>query len=90
MENKIPFMHYSVRITPFNGHHLNEIAFLCYVTLPDGTVLQSQCCENISIWKERPEMTDMLSSSITARLLDGLFKDIQDKIARIVFKEIKK
>lgn len=35
-------------------------------------------------------MTDMLSSSITARLLDGLFKDIQDKIARIVFKEIKK
>ena len=82
-------MHYGVRITPIRKDGTGQIAFLAYANLPDGRILQSQCVENLAFLKERGEIISMLSSSITARLTEGLYKDIQDKISKIIFEEIK-
>lgn len=87
MDRENLLMHYGVRITPIRS--TGQIAFLAYATLPDGRILQSQCVENLAFLKERGEIISMLSSSITARLTEGLYKDIQDKISKIIFEEIK-
>lgn len=89
MEGGNLLMHYGVRITPIRKEGSGKIAFLAYVTLPDGRILQSQCVENLAFLKERGEIISMFSSSITARLIEGLNKDIQDKISKIIFEEIK-
>lgn len=89
MDRENLLMHYGVRITPIRKDSTGQIAFLAYATLPDGRILQSQCVENLAFLKERGEIISMLSSSITARLTEGLYKDIQDKISKIIFEEIK-
>lgn len=90
MEGEDLLMHYGVRVAPFRHEGTEQMYFLAYVSLPDGRILQSQCCENLSFIKQRKELLTSLTSTMAARLIEGLYKDMQDKISKIIFEEIQK
>ncbi len=88
MEGENLLMHYGVRVTPFRHEGTGQMCLIAYVTLPDGRILQSQCCENLSFIKQRKELLTFFTSTMAARLIEGLYKDMQDKISKIIFEQI--
>ena len=81
-------MHYGVRVTPFRREGTEQMCLIAYVSLPDGRIIQSQCCENLSFIKQRKELLTFFASAMAARLIEGLCKDMQDKLSKIILEEI--
>lgn len=88
---QIPSMHYIVQIIPLEGHP-GQVGFEARVACPDGRVVLTRQIDDLSIFQQdscfRKDdfIMNQLALGITARLLDGLRKEIQDKVSQAIFK----
>lgn len=86
---QIPLMHYMVQVIPLEGHP-GQVGFEARVTCPDGRIVQTRQIDDLSIFqpyfRKDDVITGQLALGITARLLDGLRKEIQDKVSQAIFK----
>ena len=88
---QIPSMHYNVQVIPLEGHP-GQVGFKARVTCPDGRIVQTQQMDDLSIFQQNSFfrkddfIIDQLAFAITAVLLDGLRKEIQDKVSQAIFK----
>lgn len=81
---QLPSMRYIVQVIPLEGHP-RQVGFEVRVTCPDGRILQTRRMEELSIFKH-DFVIDQIALGITAGLLDGLRKEIQDKVSQAIFK----
>lgn len=88
---RLPLMCYFVQIIPHETHP-GQVVFEVQVSCSDGRILQTQRMEDLlpflqdSFFRKDEFIIDQLALNITARLLDGLRKDIQDKVSQAIFK----
>lgn len=59
------------------------------VNLPDGLVLQCRLAENLRHWVGHTEMIDMISASMSNKLLEGLKKNLQAQISEMIWEILK-
>lgn len=91
IREQLPSMHYIVQVIPLEGHP-GQVGFEARVTCPDGRVVQTRqiddllICQLDSFFRKDDFIMDQLAFGITARLLDGLRKEIQDKVSQAIFK----
>lgn len=91
IREQLPSIHYIVQVTPLEGHP-GQVGFEARVTCPDGRIVLTQQIDDLSIFQQdsffRKDdvIIDQLALGITARLLDGLRKEIQDKVSQAIFK----
>ena len=69
--------------------HLYDLDLMVQVNLPDGRVLQSRLVENLRQWVGHTDMIDMISASMSCRLLEGLQKNLQAQISEIIWEILK-
>ena len=92
---QIPSMRYIVQIIPLEGHP-GQVGFEARVTCPDGRIVLTQQIDDLSIFQQNSSfrkdniVMDQLAVAITAGLLDGLRKEIQDKVSQAIFKVMTK
>lgn len=88
---QLPFMSYFVQFIPYEIYP-GKVAFEVQVSCSDGRILQTRQMEDLlpflqdSFFRKDEFIIDQLALNITARLLDGLRKDIQDKVSQTIFK----
>lgn len=88
---RLPLMCYFVQIISHETHP-GQVVFEVQVSCPDGRILQTQQMEDLlpflqdSFFRKDEFIIDQLAFNITASLLDGLRKDIQDKVSQTIFK----
>lgn len=91
IREQLPSMHYIVQVIPLEGHP-GQVGFEARVTCPDGRVVLTRQIDDLSIFQQdsffRKDdfIMNQLAFGITARLLDGLRKEIQDKVSQAIFK----
>lgn len=85
IREQLPSIHYIVQVTPLEGHP-GQVGFEARVTCPDGRIVYTQQIDDLSFFRKDDFIMDQLAFGITARLLDGLRKEIQDKVSQAIFK----
>lgn len=91
IREQLPSMRYIVQVIPLEGHP-GQVGFEVRVTCPDGRIVQTQQIEDLSIFQQNSSfrkdniVMDQLAVGITAGLLDGLRKEIKDKVSQAIFK----
>lgn len=84
-------MRYNVEVMPLEGRP-GQVGFTARVSCPDGRIVYTQQIDDLSIlqqdsfFRKDDFIMDQLAFEITARLLDGLRKEIQDKVSQAIFK----
>lgn len=68
---------------------LFDLDLMVQVSLPDGMVLQSRLAENLKKWVGNTEMIDMISASMSCKLLEGLQKNLQAQISEMIWEILK-
>lgn len=85
IREQLPSMRYNVQVIPLEGHP-GRVGFEARVTCPDGRIVQTRQMDDLSIFWKDDFIIDQLAFAITAGLLDGLRKEIQDKVSQAIFK----
>lgn len=91
IREQLPSMRYIVQVIPLEGHP-GQVGFEVRVTCPDGRIVQTQQIDDLSIFQQNSSfrkdniVMDQLAVGITAGLLDGLRKEIKDKVSQAIFK----
>ena len=85
-----PPMRYIVQVIKNDyPKHPFDLDLMVQVNLPDGMVLQSRLAENLKQWVGHAEMIDMLSASMSCKLLEGLQKNLQAQISEMIWEILK-
>lgn len=91
IREQLPSMRYIVQVIPLEGHP-GQVGFEVRVTCPDGRIVQTRQMDDLSIFQQdsffRKDdvIIDQFAVGITAGLLNGLRKEIQDKVSQAIFK----
>jgi hypothetical protein len=85
-----PPMLYKVQVIK-NDYPKSRFDFdlMVQVNFSDGKVLQSTLSENLRQWVGHTEMIDMISASMSCKLLEGLQKNLQAQISEMIWEMIK-
>lgn len=91
IREQLPSMRYNVQVIPLEGRP-GQVGFEARVACPDGRVVITRQVDDLSIlqldsyFRKDDFIMGQLPLEITARLLDGLRREIQDKVSKAIFK----
>ena len=71
--------------------HPSEFDVMSQIRLPDGILMQTRITEDISsyIRADKTLITDYIAYSISCKLLNAIQKDLQSKIAEMIWERFK-
>jgi hypothetical protein len=71
--------------------HPSELDVMSQIRLPDGVLIQTRVTEDITdyISADKTLITDFIANSISCKLLAAIQKDLQSKIAEMIWERFK-